>query len=218
MYTYFKLNMKKHYLFIVLIFSLFFFKSNAQSAEKQYKQVLKEYNSQNYSAMLRRLEKLDDKYKSEAGYLQYKAIANDSLGEYEVAVKDYEAYLLLNASDSSSAMRMLTLKQILVVRSRCEKCKGSGIITKESKCGQCQGRTVYNGPCRTCYGDRKSECPTCSGAGKIQGQNGMVACNKCGGQGKVSCSRCNQTGLMEEECRICKGGFIITKTKCAEHP
>lgn len=168
--------------------------------------------------MLRHLDKLDDKYKTDAGYLQFKAMANDSLGEYEEAVKNYDAYLVVNASDSASAMRVLTLKQILVVRSRCVKCKGGGFITKESICGQCQGRSVYNGACKSCFGDKKSECPSCSGSGKIQGPNGQVACNKCGGRGKVACNRCNQTGLMEEECRICKGGFIINKTKCIEHP
>lgn len=168
--------------------------------------------------MLRHLDKLNDKYKSEAGYLQYKAIANDSLGDYEAAVKDYDTYLLLNENDSSSAMRVLTLKQILVVRSRCVKCKGGGFVTKESICGQCQGKSVYNGACKSCSGEKKSECPSCSGSGRIQGQTSEVRCNKCGGGGKVPCNRCNQTGLMEEECRMCKGGFIINKVPCTEHP
>ncbi|MBK9639086.1 MAG: hypothetical protein IPO63_15320 [Bacteroidetes bacterium] len=210
--------MKKNSLFLVLFLLICVVKSNAQSTEKQYKQVLKDYTAHNYSNMLRHLDKLDDKYKSEAAYLQYQAIANDSLGEYEAAVKEYDAYLLLSMNDSSSAMRVLTLKQILVVRSRCVKCKGGGFVIHEKVCGQCQGRSVYNGPCKSCYGDKKSECPSCSGSGKIQGPNGQLGCNKCGGRGKVACNRCNQTGVMEEECRICKGGFIITKTKCAEHP
>ncbi len=210
--------MKKNSLFLILFLLISVVKSNAQSTDKQYKQVLKDYTAHNYSTMLRHLDKLDDKYKSEASYLQYKAIANDSLREYEAAVKDYDAYLLLNANDSSSAMRALTLKQILVIRSRCLKCKGTGTITKEAVCGQCQGRSVYNAPCKSCNGDKKSECPSCSGSGKIQGPNGQVACNKCGGRGKVVCNRCNQTGVMEESCRNCSGGFIINKTKCTEHP
>ncbi|MBK7965567.1 MAG: hypothetical protein IPK10_09925 [Bacteroidetes bacterium] len=115
--------MKKNSLFLVLFLLICVVKSNAQSTDKQYKQVLKDYIAHNYSTMLRHLDKLDDKYKSEASYLQYKAIANDSLGEYDAAVKEYDAYLLLNANDSSSASRVLTLKQILVVRSRCLKCK-----------------------------------------------------------------------------------------------
>jgi hypothetical protein len=210
--------MKKNSLFLVLFLLICVVKSNAQSSDKQYKQVLKDYIAHNYSTMLRHLDKLDDKYKSEASYLQYKAIANDSLGEYEAAVINYDAYLLLNANDSLSAMRVLTLRQILVVRSRCEKCKGGGFVTRESICGQCQGKSVYDGACKSCRGEKKSECPSCSGSGKIQGQTSEVRCNKCGGGGKVPCNRCNQTGIMQEECRICKGGFIVNKTKCEEHP
>ncbi len=192
--------------------------SFAQSTDKQYKQVLKDYSAHNYSTMLRHLDKLDEKYKSEASYLQYKAIANDSLGEYDAAVKDYDAYLQLNATDSLSASRALTLKQILVVRSRCLKCKGSGTISKEAICGNCQGRSVYRAPCKSCNGEKKAECSSCSGAGRIQGPNGQVTCGKCGGSGKNACTRCNQTGYLEEGCRNCSGGFIIDKTKCNEHP
>jgi hypothetical protein len=191
--------------------------AHGQTEDKIYKHVVKDLSKGNYNAMLRHLEDFDAKDRAGSTFFHYKALANDSLEDYTNAITAYNELLRITPDDTASLNRSAYLKNILAIRSKCTKCKGSGYVVTETPCDQCKGTTMYKAPCKTCGGTKKQECGGCGGAGKIQAAYGFSPCGSCGGTGKIPCNRCNMTGVQDEKCRLCKNGMIVTKVKCPDH-
>jgi len=78
------------------------------------------------------------------------------------------------------------------ILSRCEECKGEGVIKKgkkESTCKKCDGDGEVTKQCERCDGKGSFKCDECNGTGRID-------CDECdGGKSGGKCSEC--VGLLE---------------------